>query len=334
MATLRLFASLREIAGTDRLDVDASSVGDALDEAVRRFGDRFESSLATAQVWVNGDQADRATPVGVADEIALIPPVSGGATALQNPPDIIRVVLTGALWATVLIANLVSPQALAFAAAGTAIAWLWDVRDTFAARRPALQIIPAMAAATAGATAAYRWGRPGLAAGIAIGIMLSLSWGVFDPTNRRVEALSVSAVLASVAALGAGSLVLVRLSSAAEVTAFLAIAGLAAVAAWAARRFGGPSLDPNLAMLLVALASGTAVGLIAASLDLVLMVLAAAVTAGGLIAGRALGSLVRSGDVLHTARAPGMLTMMDPAIVGAALWWASLLMFSGVTSNG
>ena len=133
--------------------------------------------------------------------------------------------------------------------------------------------------------------------------------------------------------MGTGSVVIVGLRDMTEVNVFLAIALLAALAAWAGRRFGGASLDPNLAILLVTLAVGTAAGAIVGSLDLVVMLLASAVTAGGLIAGRSLGSLLRNGDVLHTVRPPGMLTMIDPAVVGAALWWASLLLFSDVTSG-
>ena len=163
--------------------------------------------------------------------------------------------------------------------------------------------------------------------------MLALAWTVFDRTNRGVDAFALSVLLSGVAALGTGSLVIVRLRSVTEATAFIAVAGIAAVAAWAGRRFGGASIDPNLAILLVTLAAGTAAGGIADSLDLIVMLLASAVTAGGLIAGRALGSMVRNGDVLHTVRGPGMLTMLDPAVVGVSLWWASLVMFSPVVAG-
>lgn len=333
MAKLRLFANLREIAGTSRVDLDASSVGDVLELAVDRFGERFAASLESAQVWVNGDQASYTTAVVATDEIAVIPPVSGGATVLDESTDLTRVVLTGALWVTVLLANLISAQALAFAAVGATIAWLWDISETYATRRPAIQIIPAMVAATAGATAAYRWGLPGLTGGLAFGVMVALAWAVFDKANRSVEALSVTVLLSGLAALGAGTMVIVHLRSAAEVTAFLVIAGVAAIGAWAGRRFGGASLDPNLAILLVALAAGVGAGLVAESLELIAILPASALTAGGLIAGRALGSLVRIGDVLHTVRAPGLLTMMDPSVVAISLWWVSLLLGDAITTT-
>lgn len=79
MATLRLFAAAREAAGTGRELVPGATIGDVLDEAVRRYGGSFADVLATSRVWCNGDEADRATPVGDDDEVAVLPPVSGGA---------------------------------------------------------------------------------------------------------------------------------------------------------------------------------------------------------------------------------------------------------------
>lgn len=333
MAILRLFANLREIAGTSRVEVEAASVGDALDEAVARFGERFAASLGTAQVWVNGNQARTETPVNPGDEIALIPPVSGGATAIDSSADLSSAVLAGTLWVTVVLANLISTEALAFAAVGATIAWLWDISDTYSMRRSAVQIIPAMAGATAGATAAYRFGELGLAGGLGLAIMFALAWAVFDRGNRSMEALAVTATLSASAALASGTLVLLRLSSAANVTAALTIGGLAAVASWAGRRYGGASVDSNLAMAVATIVAGTAIGAIAASLEILVMVLSAALAAGGVIAGRTLGSMVRNGDVLHTVRAPGSLTMVDPAVLGIALWWVGLQLFSSLAAG-
>jgi MoaD family protein len=79
MATLRLFAAAREAAGTGRDEVPGATIGDVLDEAVRRYGPPFAEVLATCRVWRNGDEAQRATPVGDDDEVAVLPPVSGGS---------------------------------------------------------------------------------------------------------------------------------------------------------------------------------------------------------------------------------------------------------------
>lgn len=82
MITLRLFAQARESAGTTRLELDrgeiGDTVGDVLDEAVRRFGQPFADVVSTSKVWVNGSPADRATGVDTGDEVAILPPVSGG----------------------------------------------------------------------------------------------------------------------------------------------------------------------------------------------------------------------------------------------------------------
>jgi len=78
MATLRLFASAREAAGTSHAVIDAPDVGALLDDAVARYGAGFESVLATCRVWVNGEAADRSTAILESDEVAVLPPVSGG----------------------------------------------------------------------------------------------------------------------------------------------------------------------------------------------------------------------------------------------------------------
>ena len=52
-----------------------------------RYGDRFAEVLAGSRVWLNGEPADPSAPVGDADEVAVLPPVSGGAIA---PDDATR----------------------------------------------------------------------------------------------------------------------------------------------------------------------------------------------------------------------------------------------------
>ena len=79
MASLRLFASAREAAGTGRDTVTGDTVDAVLAEAVRRYGPAFADVLANARVWCNGEPATGDTPVGEADEVAVLPPVSGGA---------------------------------------------------------------------------------------------------------------------------------------------------------------------------------------------------------------------------------------------------------------
>lgn len=79
MATLRLFASAREAAGTGRDVVPGDTVAAVLENAVARYGDGFAAVLSTCRVWVNGEVTDPSAPVGENDEVAVLPPVSGGA---------------------------------------------------------------------------------------------------------------------------------------------------------------------------------------------------------------------------------------------------------------
>ncbi|MHB8661435.1 MAG: MoaD/ThiS family protein [Acidimicrobiales bacterium] len=76
---LRLFAAARDAAGTGREEVEARTVGEVLADATRRHGVRFAEVLAASRVWLNGEPADETDLVAPGDEVAVLPPVSGGA---------------------------------------------------------------------------------------------------------------------------------------------------------------------------------------------------------------------------------------------------------------
>ncbi|MEY4391817.1 MAG: hypothetical protein RLZZ544_526 [Actinomycetota bacterium] len=76
--TLRLFAAAREAAGTGSVTIEGDTVDRVLSNATSRFGDTFAAVLATSKVWVNGEEVPRGTTVGDNDEVAVLPPVSGG----------------------------------------------------------------------------------------------------------------------------------------------------------------------------------------------------------------------------------------------------------------
>ena len=80
MAVVRLFAAARDAAGTGRDDVPGATVGEVLAAAGQRYGQRFMDVLGTCKIWVNGEPADLQDSVAAADELAVLPPVSGGAT--------------------------------------------------------------------------------------------------------------------------------------------------------------------------------------------------------------------------------------------------------------
>ncbi len=79
MVRVRLFAALREAAGDAQVEGTGSTVGEVVDALSAEYGDRFAAVARVSSFVVNGERAGREHPVGEADELALLPPVSGGA---------------------------------------------------------------------------------------------------------------------------------------------------------------------------------------------------------------------------------------------------------------
>jgi molybdopterin synthase sulfur carrier subunit len=79
VARLLLFASAREAAGQSQDVIAGETVGEVLTMAKQRFGPRFESVLDSCTVWLNGEACEPDARVGATDEVAVLPPVSGGA---------------------------------------------------------------------------------------------------------------------------------------------------------------------------------------------------------------------------------------------------------------
>jgi MoaD family protein len=75
---VRLFAALREIAGDAHVDATGRTVGEIVDTLSARYGDRFAQIAEVGSMVVNGERATRDTPIADGDEVALLPPVSGG----------------------------------------------------------------------------------------------------------------------------------------------------------------------------------------------------------------------------------------------------------------
>ena len=80
MAVLRLFAAARTAAGTARDLVPGDTVAEILAIATERYGDDFAAVLPSCAVWVNGDPALMGQALTDDDEVAILPPVSGGAS--------------------------------------------------------------------------------------------------------------------------------------------------------------------------------------------------------------------------------------------------------------
>lgn len=80
-ATVKLFAALRDSAGTPEVTIDAPvALSALLADLTVRFGRHFGERLSIAAVMVNGDPVprDSDTLVPADAEVALLPPFAGG----------------------------------------------------------------------------------------------------------------------------------------------------------------------------------------------------------------------------------------------------------------
>ena len=78
MPTLRLFASVKQIAGTGSVILPGETVSDVVEEASTKFGAEFKDMAKNCRIWLNGNPTEIDTRVNDEDEIASLPPVSGG----------------------------------------------------------------------------------------------------------------------------------------------------------------------------------------------------------------------------------------------------------------
>ena len=83
-AKVRLFARLSELAGTREAEVEVGeglTAGEVYQALCRRYP-ALSGLNGSIRYAVNGEYAEPAHPVAGGDEVALIPPVSGGSGAV------------------------------------------------------------------------------------------------------------------------------------------------------------------------------------------------------------------------------------------------------------
>jgi molybdopterin converting factor small subunit len=322
MARLRLFANLRESAGTSIAEVPGTTVAEVLAAAAGRFGTSFERGLASAAVWVNGESASGSTPVSEDDEVALIPPVSGGTSVVRSPAAI-EIGLVVALAVALVIANSLSLQWLAVTVVLAGGVWAYDLADFAARRGVPIGAVPLVLGISASALATYRYGIPGTATATVGAGLAALTWSVLNPRLRPIESVAATAVVTAGGAFGAGSLILLRLRNKEEVFAYLLVAAVAVAAMWVAGRVAVAGFDPLVVGVVAALGGGVVAGLLWGD-EVWHIVVASAGAALGLVAGRNLGSLLRAGGFYLVETVPGSLHYFDGVIVAVAPFWLVL----------
>lgn len=79
MVRLRLFGPAREAAdGAASVTLPGETVATVIAAAELRFGEAFSQVVAVSNIWLNGEPVNPDTDVVDGDEVAVIPPVSGG----------------------------------------------------------------------------------------------------------------------------------------------------------------------------------------------------------------------------------------------------------------
>jgi molybdopterin converting factor small subunit len=77
VARVLFFAQARDATGCRRAEIDAPTVGDVIDAASARWP-QLAAVIDVSAIWLNGEPAARGDQAGPDDEIAVLPPVSGG----------------------------------------------------------------------------------------------------------------------------------------------------------------------------------------------------------------------------------------------------------------
>ena len=75
---VRLFAALRELAGASEVEAEGRTVGEVIQVLSARFGERFSAIAEVGSAVVDAERATRETALRDGQEVALLPPVSGG----------------------------------------------------------------------------------------------------------------------------------------------------------------------------------------------------------------------------------------------------------------
>ena len=325
MARVRLFANLRELAGASEVEIEGDTVGAVLDEAADRYGQEFKRSLGHARVWLNGEPAQAQDPVGRLDEVALIPPVSGGAATLT-----VGAIQVALITVALLVANAFAEPAWFIAAlVGAGAIWVWDISGDDELGRPFR--LPVLLAVLAGSLATYGFevadlvpaGR-GIGLGVAAGlaVVITLVSAVFSPRHRSLVSLVSTAVVALAATLAVGSLILVRIQTVQGqdlIWVFLAmvIVGKAAAGLLAAAKT--PSLDPLTGAVVATVLTAAAASFVW-DLNLFALFLIGVFVAIGLVAGISMGSLLRVGEVYLTDAVEGSLVALDGPLLAALVY--------------
>jgi molybdopterin converting factor small subunit len=326
MAKLRLFANLREIAGSSRVEMPGETVGGVIAAASAEYGDDFRRGVETSRVWINGESAEMGDSVAEGDEVVLIPPVSGGSQPVStvNAVDLMALLPLGVAIVAAVANIWGGPEIWAAALVAIAGVWALDLNAVVALRGKAFAPIAVIVTAATSAMGAHALGGAGYGLAAALAVAIVFGWAVAVPAYRDIAVFSPTLLVALFAGLGSASLVLSRSASAPDAKAvdvFLVavIAGIL-LGAIVERMPALPLLDPFSVTALGAVLAAVAAAAVW-DLDVVGYLLVGLGVAVALVAGRGFSSMLRTGRVALTEHPPGALASLEGAAIAASIYY-------------
>ena len=312
MARVRLFANLREIAGASQVDIEGDTVAEVLAALVNRYGRDFERRMETARIWKNGNEGAVDDPVTDGDELALIPPVSGGAAPGIAGGGLESLLLAG-LTLLLLGANVLGVDFLVALWVGVAALWVIDLASASSDGDFKIDYQPLLAAIVVSMATSNTFGLSGLGIGVAFTVVIVMGWTIIRSRARDLTTIAASALCALIASLSVSSILLARasVSGAGEgnIAGLLIVAILGAIAGRLAERSPSRKADPYMMASVVMVLAALGVAYLADFPRLGWFFIGL-VMAGAVIAGRGIGSAFRTGRIQLAVRPDGILTAL------------------------
>lgn len=321
MPRVRLFANLREMAGASNVEVPGDTVGDVVAQLADQFGPEFDAAVSASRIWKNGAEATVEDVVGADDEVAVIPPVSGGSSALPVDQGYENIFLAAAV-VVLLAANIYWTVAI-FAAAlvGVAAMWAVDLADHASRRDLVMESPPLLASIVVSVIATFQWGAPGLGLGAMLSLVVTVAWAVFRPAARDLTSIAATLLASIIAALAVGSILLTRVSTNGDekVGGFLIMALVSTLVGLSVSRMRRQLVDQFMASALATVVAAMAVAYIS-DFDILQWFFVGLVVAIAFISGRGLGAAFRTGQVFLADRVGGSLAALDGPMLAAGIF--------------
>ncbi len=326
MPRVRLFAGLREAARASEVVIEGATVGEVLETASDRFGPQFAAGVATAKIWRNGEEVDAFQPVGPDDEIALLPPVSGGSLTRGRELGS-RGTATLVVVAALILGNLVTQQDL-WTPILAAMVGLWTIDVTAATGARGYEI--AVGALLGGQIAAmaliHLLGPSALLAALAMGVIFPLGAAAFIPRRRQFPALGIAAGIGTLTCGALASLMLARAvfePGGRTIGFFLLVTVGTITLAEVARRVKTNRLLNRQNTVVIGVVILSLIGAVLWGFSLTDFLLIGFGLAAAYLAGEGFGTVLRSGR-LWSAPLPGILSSLDGPLCAALAFFALL----------